>query len=1104
MYVISILFSLLLLRRSQELVSKVTIYSKVVFDALSTFEKDSKAIYEILQSTESPKGTNLSRFRRVIYRDDIASKIAEQDRRLDTTITAFQLKSSIVLRSKSPLSTNPASKVLYKVPIPSRRQVRLRGKPQIVFGRTHEIDAIVEALQRSFAYQHVCILGAGGMGKTTLALSVLHDERIGNLYGERFFVSCEAATSPDLLLSEIATVLELSEHAKDDVLQCIKDRLTRGPGGQRILLCLDNFETPWDPLSTRSEVEGLLTELASPWNVANSNNAGLPISNGHAMAIAGEADQFAIKLMKAVDCVPLAVTLIANLAAVDGETTEALWGRWEEERTAMVESGQDRLASLDTSVQLSLNSPRMQREPCALQFLSAISMLPDGVSPGILREWEKGFPGLPSIKKAVSILRQNALVYEDSEQNLRVLSPIRLYILGHYPPPTQSRQFICDYYTNLALQGSLHHDLTIGSHLQREVGNVTTILLDLLESSNLEQLPDIINAVVQFCHYTYTTGNGSTQAITRAVEKLKDIQETEKLMVATTVPPASVKQVGQRWFSLFKWKSGKNTPVANLIQKSGQIPSSATMEMTIKLRADCLGCWGQLLSRRSEFGLAQEKFEEAQKLHVAAGDRAGQAYDLLNMGLSLSRDKDKLQAALEAPQEATKLHEQIGDLAGEAYDLMGLGHVLRMFGTRDEEAASTFSSASILFEDIGDYAGQAAASNGLGNIMQSRSKFAEAEKYFRKAVGLSEAARDIKLSRPSRRLLHSECPTSIRTISIAFHRGERRKALDLSYVAFNHAHARDDLLEATIKLLGAELCIRDHAFSLALVRLADAKEVFERLDCALGMAQCLYRWAAYDMRHGNFNEAMQKLVDALKIHQEVDSLQGQADDLNKISEVLVHQYQIWYASAPLGLFEGEDNDPASFLRKAVTLIAEALALHIQIDDIQGQGDDMYVLSGIFLQQDRFSDAENAVRQALDMHERTQAIYERGRDFARLSDILWQKSRKAEGSDVKSRAKANAGGLEEDLFVVLRRATDIFSNIEACGEFFECRQQRRQMRGKELIPAEGVRLPIFYLSDSDIEEDSDEDDNGDNNEVTDDDGEQDDECDTASDGGDEEG
>ena len=36
----------------------------------------------------------MSRLNRLIYREDIAGQIAEQDRRLDTTITSFQVSCS--------------------------------------------------------------------------------------------------------------------------------------------------------------------------------------------------------------------------------------------------------------------------------------------------------------------------------------------------------------------------------------------------------------------------------------------------------------------------------------------------------------------------------------------------------------------------------------------------------------------------------------------------------------------------------------------------------------------------------------------------------------------------------------------------------------------------------------------------------------------------------------------------------------------------------------------------------------------------------------------------------------------------------------------------
>jgi len=52
-----------------------------------------RAIYEILESLTGSKTT--ARLIRMIHREDIAARIAEQDRRLDVTITAFQVCSSL-------------------------------------------------------------------------------------------------------------------------------------------------------------------------------------------------------------------------------------------------------------------------------------------------------------------------------------------------------------------------------------------------------------------------------------------------------------------------------------------------------------------------------------------------------------------------------------------------------------------------------------------------------------------------------------------------------------------------------------------------------------------------------------------------------------------------------------------------------------------------------------------------------------------------------------------------------------------------------------------------------------------------------------------------
>jgi predicted ATPase len=67
------------------------------------------------------------------------------------------------------------------------------------------------ATLRAFdVHPRIVILGAGGIGKTTLALSVMPAAEITERYAKRYFIICEAATTVDLLLSEMADVVGIT------------------------------------------------------------------------------------------------------------------------------------------------------------------------------------------------------------------------------------------------------------------------------------------------------------------------------------------------------------------------------------------------------------------------------------------------------------------------------------------------------------------------------------------------------------------------------------------------------------------------------------------------------------------------------------------------------------------------------------------------------------------------------------------------------------------------------------------------------------------------------------------------------------------------------
>src|SRR5258708_9063976 len=84
------------------------------------------------------------------------------------------------------------------LPTVLRKQMPL--KPRIFYGRTDLVEEIAHLLCSERTSQ-VCILGPGGMGKTSLALTIVQSPIVQAIYGPRcFWVPCIEAASPHLLL----------------------------------------------------------------------------------------------------------------------------------------------------------------------------------------------------------------------------------------------------------------------------------------------------------------------------------------------------------------------------------------------------------------------------------------------------------------------------------------------------------------------------------------------------------------------------------------------------------------------------------------------------------------------------------------------------------------------------------------------------------------------------------------------------------------------------------------------------------------------------------------------------------------------------------------
>src|SRR5262245_43354642 len=148
-----------------------------------------------------------------------------------------------------------------------------------------------------------------------------------------------------------------------------------------------------------------------------------------------------------MDYVPLAIDLIAQVGT--GHSCNYILEQWKSVRTALLQtqgSKANKLTSIEISIEVSLKSSTIVEEVDAVQLLAIISYLPDG-----LQNWQQKVDkvtGIESSHKAVNALLKASLIFMEAS-SLKVLSPIRYYILSKYPAPRHHIARLEEYYMAL-------------------------------------------------------------------------------------------------------------------------------------------------------------------------------------------------------------------------------------------------------------------------------------------------------------------------------------------------------------------------------------------------------------------------------------------------------------------------------------------------------------------------------------------------------------------------------------------------------------------------------------------------------------------------------
>ncbi|KAH8810136.1 hypothetical protein DL96DRAFT_1821644 [Flagelloscypha sp. PMI_526] len=397
-------------------------------DLKSDLESYSHFLRGVLRDDLEPY-KNQSRLKSYINRGKKAGDLPKIERQLNHFAELFSVKRQVAMS----VDTRNTVALLSK-PAPSAEIIpqALPACPEIVIGREAVVDHVVQAVLSS-SKPRVALLGPGGIGKTTIGTTVLHDARIISAYPTKYFVSAEQVSTNELLKISVAESLAIPQISRGvDLVSHIVDSIRRN--SQPIILCIDNLETVWEVESEQPKVDRFLEVLSG----ASSKLAilitmrgtqepktsflwdstilqGLDTSNSITMfeSLSRQpADTSACELLLKLSGSPLAIKLF-SLMVKEGDKPSQLLSSWNERGAKVLEiGGKHRLSSLEQSIHLSVFSPRI--DDTGRLVLGLIALMPDGLSTS--SPWFQGFesilPDETPLQSALRALRRMSLLGE--------------------------------------------------------------------------------------------------------------------------------------------------------------------------------------------------------------------------------------------------------------------------------------------------------------------------------------------------------------------------------------------------------------------------------------------------------------------------------------------------------------------------------------------------------------------------------------------------------------------------------------------------------------------------------------------------------------------
>ncbi|KZT32369.1 hypothetical protein SISSUDRAFT_1066985 [Sistotremastrum suecicum HHB10207 ss-3] len=843
-------------------------------------------------------------------------------------------------------------------------------KPAVFFGRSGVVEQLSTQLYSSNAGRYA-LLGPGGIGKSSVAAAIFHANEVESKFGSRrFFIKCDAATSKPGVISVMASYLRIlipsekkdpnSRQAQQQIVEFLKE------GGLPTLLILDNWESPWEPHDSRLEVEGFLATLASLENLSilitmrgNERPSGTrwtrpflpplePLSRQAskdtflAISDISEDDRNLDKIIDYTEDLPLALVLMATVASYEG--SENVVARWETEGAALLKRGtSDRQSSLESSLRVSLTSPRFTANTHALGLLTVLCLFPDGTTMETLRG---AIPSLKTLSSSLTILRQTALASPDQSGRIRVLAPIRSYILSNYTIP---EPLFDDFHRYLGSLKTFVHNVGTEGHTNEiaqftpELGNFTALVGYFLHHD-----PHPAAAIEGALALALLHRNSSLGSVTH----LPLAEETAEEHGEYSLQAECIWMMAVIAFE----RDLSSAPPYKRVEESLELYQKMN---NISGQASCHAFFGTTSVHQNKIGDAISSLTIAQNLYLEAQDVEGQARNLLNLTHAYRRQGD-LRKATELCLKASHLFGTLRKRFAQGACLESLGEILYMRGAYAHAITICNSGMAVMqrmgyTHDVSFW--QAHCLSTIADAALRTSRLPEAKKGYQEVLKYYD--RHSRLDRAA------NCVVQLGEVSLEegdtdaarkfYQRGLEMWTAPNRYNTWGHGTA----------VLGvAKVSHREGDISASWSLYKEAMALFVKADFAPFVAECRYGMGDILLHHQpdfpSIDEATASYVLGFLLYRKSDEIYGQAVGMRRLGD--------------LALVTGALRDAEARYEAALEVLTTSGVVRDVADCWRGLGD---------VSDARGSSGESAARMRW---ERALELYKLGRDTRGILSI----------------------------------------------------------------------------------------------------------------------